>query len=381
MPTAQRKGFEVAPWMDRLGGFIERHRDLWIRLGSLETRLLDSTLADVRIARPIYVTGLARSGTTIVLETLARHPDVATHRYRDFPMLFTPYLWNRWLDRVPRRDEAPAERSHGDGIAVTSESPEAFEEPLWMAFFPDQHDPSASAILGRETSAPRFERFYRDHIRKLLAVRGRRRYVAKGNYNITRIAYLAKLFPGARFVIPVRDPVWHIASLMKQHRLFLEGQRDNLPARRHLRRVGHFEFGEDRRPINVGDDETTAEIIALWRDGEEVRGWARYWSRIHHYICDLAESDPALAQAIRVLRYEELCAEPRRIMSELLAHCGLPASPEFLSSAAARFHQPGYYRPRFNATELAIVAEETAAAAQRLGYRPGDAAQLRQSAE
>ena len=123
MQTAARKGFEVAPWMDRLGGFIERHTGWWIKLGSLETGLLESSLSDVRIDRPIYVTGLARSGTTILLETLARHPAVATHRYRDFPMLFTPYLWNRWLDRVPRADEAPAERSHGDGIAVTSESP------------------------------------------------------------------------------------------------------------------------------------------------------------------------------------------------------------------------------------------------------------------
>ena len=252
-------GFEVAPWMDRVGGFIERHAAWWIKLGSLETRLLDSTLAEVRIDRPIYVTGLARSGTTILLETLARHPDVATHRYRDFPMLFTPYLWNRWLDLVPRKPEAPAERSHGDGIAVTSESPEAFEESLWMAFFARQHDASASAVLDRSLHRPAFERFYRDHIRKLLAVRGGRRYVAKGNYNVTRIAYLAKLFPDARFVIPVRDPVWHIASLMKQHRLFLDGQRGNPRAVRHLRRVGHFEFGQDRRAINPGDNWPTAE--------------------------------------------------------------------------------------------------------------------------
>lgn len=84
-PQRQQKGFEVTPWMDRAGGLIERHAALWIRLGSIESALLDGALADVRIDRPIYVTGLARSGTTILLETLARHPNVATHRYRDFP--------------------------------------------------------------------------------------------------------------------------------------------------------------------------------------------------------------------------------------------------------------------------------------------------------
>ena len=375
------KGFDVAPWMDRLGGFIERNPARWIKLGGLETHLVASALADLRVERPIYVTGLARSGTTILLETLARHPEVATHRYRDFPMLFTPYAWNRWLELVPRQQEAPAERSHGDGIAVTSESPEAFEEPLWMAFFPELHDATQSAVLDGATHHPLFERFYRDHIRKLLAVRGRRRYVAKGNYNVTRIGYLAKLFPDARFVIPVRDPVWHIASLMKQHRLFLDGQRDNPAARRHLRRVGHFEFGEDRRPIRIGDGATTAEIVALWQAGEEVRGWARYWAQVHHHIADLMERERDLRPAIRMVRYEDLCASPMATLRAVLDHCALPAREPFLSDAAGRLHQPTYYRPRFRAEDLAIIAEETAEAAGRFGYHIDRTQALRQSAE
>jgi hypothetical protein len=374
-----RKGFDVAPWMDRLGGFIERHPSRWIKLGSLETRLVEGALADIRIDRPIYVTGLARSGTTILLETLARHPEVATHRYRDFPMLFTPYAWNRWLELVPRTEEAPAERSHGDGIAITSESPEAFEEPLWMAFFPELHDATESAVLDGGTHHPPFERFYRDHIRKLLAVRGRHRYVAKGNYNVTRIGYLAKLFPDARFVIPVRDPVWHIASLMKQQRLFLDGQRDNPAARRHLRRVGHFEFGADRRPIRIGDVPTTAEIVALWQAGEEVRGWARYWAQVHRYIADLVGQDQR--SSIQIVRYEDLCASPHATLREVLAHCALGAPESFLADAAGRLHQPTYYRPRFSAEDLAIIAEETASAAACFGYHADGAPVLRQSAE
>jgi hypothetical protein len=381
MPSAQpRKGFEVAAWIDRAGGAIERHPAWWVKLGSVETALMESALP-AQIDRPIYVTGLARSGTTILLETLARHPDVVTHRYRDFPFLFTPYLWNRWLDLVPRKEERPAERSHGDGIAVTSESPEAFEEMLWITFFANSHDPSTSAILDRSAHSPAFERFYRNHIRKLLAVRGGRRYAAKGNYNLTRIGYLAKLFPDARFVIPVRDPVWHVASLMKQHRLFLDGQRDNPRAQRHLRRAGHFEFGQDRQPINVGDGAATAEIVDLWRAGEEVRGWARYWSLVHNYIAGLIATDAALRRAIQVVRYEDLCATPRPAMASLLDHCGLSDRSGFLADAAARFHPPTYYRPDFKASEIAIIADETAAAARLFGYQPDATAALRQSAQ
>ena len=371
---ARRPGFDVAPWMDRIGGFIERHSALWIKLGSLETALLRDTLPEVD--RPIYITGLARSGTTILLEVLAGHPAATTHRYRDFPFLFTPYLWNRWLELVPRKTEQPAERSHGDGIVVTSESPEAFEEGLWMAFFDGLHDPAASAVLGRTTRHPAFERFYRDHIRKLLAVRGRRRYVAKGNYNITRIGYLAKLFPDARFVVPVRDPVWHIASLMKQDRLFCDGEQGNPAAVRHLRRVGHFEFGLDRRAINAGDGAATAEVMALWRRGEEVRGWARYWSYLHRSIADMTRNDPALAKSMRIVRYEDLCAAPDVEMAALLNHCGLPAEAGFRAAAASRFHAPTYYRPRFSPSDLAIIAEETAEAARLFGYAESTAEAL-----
>jgi hypothetical protein len=365
------KGFGVAGWADRMGGFIAARPAWWTSLGALESKLAHSTLQQIEIDRPVYIAGLARSGTTILLESLARHPEVKTHRYRDFPFLFTPYLWNRWLDMVPRKAERPVERSHADGIAVTSESPEAFEEMLWMRFFPQLHDPASSAVLDGATENPAFETFYRDHIRKILAVRSGRRYVAKGNYNVTRLRYLAKLFPDARFLIPTRHPVWHIASLMKQDRLFVEGQLDNPRALPHLQRAGHFEFGLDRRPINTGDDQTVAEILDLWRQGNrtgELRGWARYWAMIHHHLADVFESDPALRQAGMLVSYEEICQSPRDTIAAILDHCGLDGDDGFIDILAAGFHFPNYYQPQFNAEELAAIAEETGEAAARFGY-------------
>ncbi|MEX0871758.1 MAG: sulfotransferase, partial [Aquisalimonadaceae bacterium] len=267
--------FRVPAWMHLLGGLVARHRRAWIRLGNLETRLLANELADIEITAPVYIAGLARSGSTLLLEILSRHPQVATHCYQDYPMLFTPYAWQRFLDRVPRRRVEPAERAHGDGVRITPESPEAFEEMLWMAFFPALHDPHRSAALDADTLNVEFETFYRDHIRKLLLARNAERYLSKGNYNVTRLAYLLDLFPDARFIIPVRNPVWHIASLMKQHRLFRAGQQAHHRAVEHLRRVGHFEFGLDRRPVNTGDAVAVEHILRCWRDGAEVEGWAR----------------------------------------------------------------------------------------------------------
>src|SRR3546814_5414240 len=128
-------GFEVAGWLDRFSALVDRWPNFWIRLGNFETRLLADDLAGIPIVAPIHVAGLARSGSTILLECLARHPDAATHRYRDYPALPTPWFWHRFIDRAPKREDA-VERTHGDGIMVTPESPEALEEMLWMAFFP-----------------------------------------------------------------------------------------------------------------------------------------------------------------------------------------------------------------------------------------------------
>ena len=236
-------------WLEK---WVGANRRFWIWLDRVETEFLADRLRTLRIDRPVYVSGLARSGSTILLEILASMPHVATHRYRDCPPFFVPYFWNRIVDRIPRRSVAAVERTHRDGIMVTPESPEAMEEVLWMAFFPDAHDPARCNVLGPDTSNPEFERLYVDHLRKIMLVRGGNRYASKANYNATRLEYLQRMFPDARFIIPIRKPAAHIASLMKQHRLFCEGQQLSPRARDHLRWIGHFEFGLDRRPINGG---------------------------------------------------------------------------------------------------------------------------------
>lgn len=369
--ASEGSDFEVAGWVDRLGGHIERHPKFWIRLGDLESRFLRDDLSAMRIEAPIYVAGLARSGSTFLLEALASHEDTVTHRYKDFPPVFTPYWWNRFLGFMPRKEAAPAERAHKDGIVITEESPEAFEEALWMAFFPKMHDPRASAMLTRDDESATFEAFYRDHIKKLLAVRGGKRYLSKGNYNLTRLAFLQRMFDDARFVLPIRAPAWHIASLIKQHRLFKEGLVDNRRALDHMRRVGHFEFGPDRRPIHVGDDQAIDVIQDLWARGNEVEGQARYWAHLHGRIADQLETDDKLRDAVLIVGYEDLCAAPKPMVKRLFAHCRLEISEDKVDEIAARVQFPGYYQPDFSEAERAMIDDITSPVAERFAALAG----------
>lgn len=349
----------VSAGSDWLSGLVERRAGLFTRLGVLESRMMADTFAANPIDRPIYICGLARSGSTILLELLASHPHVATHRYRDFPLVFTPLWWNWFLDRASRESAAPRERAHKDRIQVTRDSPEAMEEPLWMAFFPKCHDSRVCNVLRADLDSPEFERFYRQHIQKILSLRNGTRYLAKGNYNLTRMGYLQCLFPDARFVVPVREPTGHIASLMKQHCLFNRLEEQDARVLNYMRRAGHFEFGMDRRPINVGDDTCTAEVERLWHGDEEVRGWARYWASLYRHVADLLARDTRLREATLVVDYSGLCEAPLQMLRSIYAHCALPFDDESLRSQATRLSQPEYYAAPFSGEELAVIEAET----------------------
>jgi hypothetical protein len=253
---------------------------------------------------------------------------------------------------------------------VTSESPEAFEEPLWMAFFEHLHDAARSQVLHADTRNVAFETFLQNHIRKLTLVRERPRYLAKANYNATRLEYLLACFPDARFVVPVREPVAHAASLVKQHALFCDGQDRHPAAVRHLARVGHFEFGHDRRPLHCGADAAVEEILALRAAGREAEAWAVQWAELYGFIAARLRASPALAQATLVVRYEDLCTHPQTELTRILTHCRLEPAADVLREAHNRLRLPQYYQVRFSDSERDAIVARTTHVAALYGY-PG----------
>jgi len=359
----------VAPWVDFLGGFITRKRNLWVTLGRMETYFLSEEIKDVSITSPIYICGLARGGSTILLEALASHKETVSHRYKDFPLLYTPYWWNRYLDMVPRREEVPVERAHKDRLQITSESPEAMEEMLWMAFFPHCHDPRVSHIINEFCENPDFESFYYDHIRKMLLLRGGQRYLAKGNYNTTRIEYIFKLFPDARFVIPVREPCAHVASLIRQHDLFCRAEIQNPRALAHMSQLGHFEFGLNRRPVNTGDSICIRETLRSWDEGRDAEGYAKQWSAVYGFLADVLERNTALRKATLIVPYEDLVNNSEITLKNLFRHVHLFDADDSVRKYASLISPPNYYRPNLTVEAKKLILAETAAVATRFGFR------------
>jgi hypothetical protein len=335
-------------------------------LSDVETFALGKRLNALAIDRPVFITGLARSGTTMLLTLLSQADHVATHRYRDFPFLSIPMTWN-WFQSRLSTTATPVERPHGDRIHITRESPEAFEEPLWQTFFPWTHDPTRCHVLNNDANTEEFAAFFCDHIRKILLIRNAQRYVSKGNYNVARINFLVQLLPDAKFIIPIRAPLAQVHSLVKQHQRFSQYSVADKRLAYYLAAAGHYEFGTQRCPMNL-DPARVGWIEQAWRNGEVYQGYARQWAEVYRYVDRLQREHRALAQRILIVRYEDLCAFPAEKVQELLAFAALDDSQGRVRTMGETLAAPPDETLTIAERDRQTVWQETASVAECFGY-------------
>src|SRR5690606_32311264 len=96
---------------------------------------------------------------------------------------------------------------------------------------------------------------------------------SKNNLNIARTGWLLEHFPDARIIVPFREPTEHAASLLRQHKNFLARHRDDPFTLEYMTAIGHFDFGENLRPINFNDWLATAAEL----DPTTLDFWLAYW--------------------------------------------------------------------------------------------------------
>lgn len=344
--------------------YILSNPQLLLCLSRLESQMLGNKLSQIKHVAPVYVTGLARSGTSIILECLARQSCFAYHRYADFPFIYTPYVWGRVMDLCVK-GRKKKERSHKDGLKVNSFSPESMEEIIWSHFFPEAHALESSSCLNADFHHPEFESLYKDHILKLMLVRGKKRYLAKANYNISRIPYLLSLFPEAKFVIVYRHPEQFIASSMKQDALFCKEQHTHPSKLAHTDAMQHFEFGAHRVPINFGDTTVTKEIDQKISQAT-IEGWALYWNTAYSYIADLLEQSPKIRKQVKLISYDKLCTSPKESLTELFTFCDVTTQDKAREDLSQMIAYPSYYKKEFSKKEQMFIKNITGGVLVRL---------------
>ncbi len=338
-------------------------------LSTMETQSIERQVCEKTIRKPVYICGLARAGTTVTLDLLARHPDMASHSNYHYAQPFIPY----WLDRVypllPLGKDKPFERVHKDKLMTTRKSPDVVEEIFWDTFFEHLHKENQCNVLKTDASNPAFEKFYTDHIRKLMISRQANRYLTKNNYIFSRAEYLSKILPDALFILLIRNPVHHIASYLKQDALFSELAIRDSRWPRYLKGIGHYEFGPARTLINVGNTEQTQSLSDMWKDGQRVRACAMYWNMIYMHIHERIICNRSFKDRFLCVRYEDLCNRSSTVMDELIRFCELDPAPfqETKKDFEKRLSMPTYYQPKFSEQERQSIKALTRPAAEAFG--------------
>jgi len=299
-----------------------------VGLSDIESKLFSATLTGIKVEDPVFVAGLPRSGTTILLELLVGTDEFGSHTYRDMPFVLLPMLWDRFSRRFDR-DDVPRERAHGDGMLIDSKSPEAFEEMLWSTFWPSHYLEDRITPWEIKGDAE-FEEYFREHLRKIVALRQSGseqaiRYVSKNNLNIARIPYIKQFLSDATIVVPFRAPIEHAVSLHKQHMNFLRIHRESPFASAYMRGVGHFDFGDNLKPVDFDDWLQSGGP----KNATTLQFWLEYWISAYRHLYDLPN------EKVSFLCYENLCEHPEKTLRKLGEVVRI-SNPDRLISQAGR---------------------------------------------
>ncbi|WP_190275698.1 sulfotransferase [Thalassobium sp. R2A62] len=295
-------------------------------LARVDDSLFAGRISKTPKAPPIFITSLARGGTTALLNALHDMPEVATHRYADMPFLSAPMLWSRLASQ--RRHIVERERSHRDGIKIGLQSPEAFDEVFWMLHWPEKYHETRIDLWLSGDFKVEAQEFFNKHFNKMAQIRrprsrGTVRYLSKNNANIARLSLLPKIFPDCQIVVPLREPSAHAASLYRQHKNFAKLHAEDDFSKRYMGDIGHFEFGALHRPIAFSHNFLTG------RDLEQPDYWLAYWITCFEHIADHIDS-------LILLKQDDLREKPEQTMECLLASLGL--------SNTASKQWDGYFR-------------------------------------
>ena len=226
----------------------------------------------------VFVSGLARSGTTILLNALYKSDEFASLTYKDMPFVLAPNLWSKLS--LNKEDINLVERAHGDGIKISTESPEAFEEVFWMTFDEDAKDT---------------KEMFKNYVQTIIYKYHKKRYLSKNNQNIRRVELLSKVFPHSKILIAYRNPIQHSYSLLNQHKRFIEVSKKDKFISQYMKWVGHTEFGPNYTPIH--------DKNLYFEDDLNINHWLEQWHLTYKHCFDNLKNN----ENVYFICYEKLC--------------------------------------------------------------------------
>ena len=203
----------------------------------------------------IFISGLPRSGTTILLNFLYETNCFNSLTYENMPFIMAPNLFSK----IPKKKNIiKKERMHRDGIYYDLKSPEAFDEIFFSTF--DENKIKEELV---------------NFVTLILKNKNGIRYLSKNNLNYKRIDLIQNIFPNSIFLIPFREPIQHAYSLFNQHKLFIKIQNKNNFVLRYMNYLKHNEFGKNHKAWHTS---------RLYNDNNDLNYWLEQWLMFYSNI-------------------------------------------------------------------------------------------------
>jgi len=275
----------------------------------------------LNVKEHVFVTGLARSGTTAVMNKIFSTGEYASLQYANMPFLLCPNLWKR------KSHIESHERAHKDGIIIDGNSPEEFDEYFWKAFLRDSYikeDGLAPHVVDDKILTK-----YLTYVKLICLSKGKDKYISKNNNNILRLSSLQKLDDN-KIIILFRDPLSHASSLMKLDKSFSTNQTDDPFSLDYFNYLGHHEFGLNHKPFLLTEDFTHKRKQF---SKKSLNYWLAIWFNYYSYVLQHKEKD------YYFISFEDLIETPNTIYNFLEEQLNI--STRFTPS---KKHTPSSYR-------------------------------------
>ena len=283
----------------------------------LEEILHGSKAKKYGVEQYVFITGLARSGTTALMNKIFYSQEYASLQYSNMPILLSPNLWNKKLKLEKH------ERAHGDGIIIDGNSPEEFDEYFWKVFLNDSY--IKDGLIPHEVDDKVLDK-YLTYVSLICYSKGKHRYISKNNNNILRLPGLKKI-AGNKIIVLFREPLSHASSLMKLHKTFSENQKEDPFVLDYFNYLGHHEFGLDHKPFML--TENFINNRAKY-DLDDLNYWLQIWINYYEYL--LAHFN----EEFILVSFEDLINAPNIVFEHIRSalHINAPLSSDKKHSPA-----------------------------------------------
>lgn len=254
------------------------------------------------VIKPVFISGLARSGSTIITRLLYETEEFCSLTYRNMPFTLMPNIWNK-LSGISRNNIDKFERAHKDGIMVDYDSPEEFDEVFWRIYSGPKY------IYKNYLTEYRLDeeviQLYKEYIKGVSQNGNKGRYLSKNNNNIIRLNSIYEALPDSTIIVPFRAPLQHAFSLLKQHRNFCEIARNDPFAVKYMSWLGHYEFGLNQKYFKFPGG------IDMPVNKDDINYWLTQWVNVYNFILNNS------TQNCIYLCYEKFCEFPKEQLETL----------------------------------------------------------------